>query len=117
MINFPFAFAKRHGIILTHVATNSATLFYRPQITSQTIIEVRRYLGIPLKLQAISAEQFEALLTTHYEQQANSSAQMMAGLEDELDLFQVAQQLPEPEDLLENADDAPIIRFVTLPSD
>lgn len=107
-----FTFAKRHGVILTHVSANSAILHYRPNVTYQTITEIRRYLGRPLQLQAISAEQFEALLTAHYEQQANSSVQMMAGLEDELDLFQVAQQLPEPEDLLENADDAPIIRLI-----
>lgn len=111
-MNLPFAFAKRHGIIVTEVAVNKAILHHRPNITSQTINEVRRYLRMPLQLQPISAEQFEALLTTHYEQQANQSMQMMAGLESELDLFQVAQQLPEPEDLLEHADDAPIIRLI-----
>ena len=111
-MNLPFAFAKRHGVILTAISANNATLHYRSNVTYQTLIEVRRYLGIPLHLQAISTEAFEALLTTHYEQQANQSMQMIAGLEDELDLFQVAQQLPEPEDLLENADDAPIIRLI-----
>jgi general secretion pathway protein E len=38
--------------------------------------------------------------------------QMMEGLGEELDLFQVAQQLSEPEDLLESKDDAPIIRLI-----
>jgi len=36
----------------------------------------------------------------------------MEGLGEELDLFQVAQQLSEPEDLLESDDDAPIIRLI-----
>jgi general secretion pathway protein E len=87
-------------------------LCYRPEITRHTLTEVRRFLGIPLNLKPISPEQFDALLTTHYEQQANQSMQMMEGLGEELDLFQVAQQLPEPEDLLESSDDAPIIRLI-----
>ncbi|EDN70317.1 type II secretion system protein E [Beggiatoa sp. PS] len=108
----PFAFAKRHGVILTQIDTHGITLCHRPEITRHTLTEVRRVLGMPLNLKAISDEQFDTLLTTHYEQQANQSMQMMEGLGEELDLFQVAQQLPEPEDLLESNDDAPIIRLI-----
>jgi general secretion pathway protein E len=112
-LSLPFAFAKRHGVILTHIDVNSANVSHRPEMTRHTLSEVRRFLGMPLKLQAISVEQFDALLTKHYEQQqANQSMQMMEGLGDELDLFQVAQQLSEPEDLLESNDDAPIIRLI-----
>lgn len=112
-ITLPFTFAKRHGVILTHFDTHLATVCHRPDMTRQTLSEVRRVLGMPLNLQTISLEQFDALLTTHYEQQqANQSMQMMEGLGEELDLFQVAQQLSEPEDLLESDDDAPIIRLI-----
>ena len=38
--------------------------------------------------------------------------QMVEGLEDEDDLLRVAQELPEPSDLLESEDDAPIIRLI-----
>ncbi|MDM8558478.1 type II secretion system ATPase GspE [Candidatus Parabeggiatoa sp. HSG14] len=112
-LSLPFAFAKRHGVILTHFDENGATVSHRPKITRHTLSEIRRFLGVSLNLQAISVEQFDALLTAHYEQQqANQSMQMMEGLGDELDLFQVAQQLSEPEDLLESNDDAPIIRLI-----
>jgi len=104
-ITLPFTFAKRHGAIL-----DGATIYHRPQMTRHTLSEIRRFLGIPLKLKAISTEKFDALLISHYE--SNQSMQMMEGLGEELDLFQVAQQLSEPEDLLEKADDAPIIRLI-----
>jgi len=111
--SFPFAFAKHHGIILTQLDAHCATISHRPVITRQTLSEVRRFLGIPLNLKEIGIEQFDVLLTEHYEQQqANQSMQMMEGLGEELDLFQVAQQLSEPEDLLESDDDAPIIRLI-----
>ena len=110
-LSLPFSFAKRHGVIITHINEHSATLSHRQNITRNTLYEVRRFVGMPLNLQEISIEAFDALLTNHYEQ-SNQSMQMMEGLGDELDLFQVAQQLPEPEDLLEKADDAPIIRLI-----
>ncbi|RKZ41414.1 MAG: type II secretion system protein GspE [Gammaproteobacteria bacterium] len=113
IFSLPFAFAKHHGIILTHIDAHRAFICYRPEITRPILSEVRRFLGIPLNLKAISTEQFDVLLTEHYEQQqANQSMQMMEGLGEELDLFQVAQQLSEPEDLLESDDDAPIIRLI-----
>jgi general secretion pathway protein E len=112
-LTLPFAFAKRHGVILTNIDAHVATLCYRPTITQQTLSEVRRFLGIPLTLQPVSGEQFDTLLTTHYEQQqATQTMQVMEGLGEELDLFEVAQQLSEPEDLLESDDDAPIIRLI-----
>ena len=37
---------------------------------------------------------------------------MVEGLDDEPDLFAVAQQLPEPSDLIDSDDDAPIIRLI-----
>lgn len=110
--SLPFAFAKRHGVLLTHIEMGQAHISYRPGLSLAIFNEVRRFLGLPLILQAISAAQFDQLLTTHYEQQANQSMQVMEGLGEELDLFQVAQQLSEPEDLLESNDDAPIIRLI-----
>ena len=111
-VSLPFAFAKRHGVVVTHIDNHSAFVSYRPNITRLALSEVRRFLGMQLNLQAISEEKFDTLLTAQYEQQANQSMQMMEGLGDELDLFQVAQQLSEPEDLLESDDDAPIIRLI-----
>ncbi|MDM8564135.1 type II secretion system ATPase GspE [Candidatus Halobeggiatoa sp. HSG11] len=105
MNSIPFSFAKRHGVIFSQ----PNTIYYRPNITHQTLTEVRRFLSIPLNLQAISSKKFDLLLTKNYEA---TSSQMMEGLGDELDLSQVAKQLAEPEDLLETADDAPIIRLI-----
>ncbi len=109
----PFAFAKRHGVLLEQWTTQGATVSYRPAVDWQVFCELRRHLRVPLTLQAASLEEFDARLTAGYEGQANQSMQMMEGLGEELDLFQVAEQLSsEPEDLLESDDDAPIIRLI-----
>ena len=108
----PFSFAKKHGVILTHPDEQAPVLRYQSTANRRILSEVRRYLGKSLTFEPISSEEFDKLLTTQYEQRAHASTQVMEGLGDELDLFQVAQQLPEPEDLLESSDDAPIIRLI-----
>lgn len=111
--SLPFAFARRYGVVLTAYTEQHAILAYRSGLTRQTLSELRRFIECPLQLDAVTDAQFERLLTAQYENQANQSMQMMEGLGDELDLFQVAQQLSsEPEDLLESDDDAPIIRLI-----
>lgn len=109
----PFGFARRHGIIVTGLENRRATVCHRPDAPRRGLAETRRFIGLPLSLQTVSSEEFERLLTVHYESSGSPSMQLAEGLGDELDLFQVAEQLSsEPEDLLESADDAPIIRLI-----
>src|SRR5690606_24066538 len=89
-----------------------AHVLYRPGITSQTLAELRRYLGVPLKLEAVPADQFDRLLQQAYQTDSGQAMQAMEDLGEDLDLFRIAQELPEPEDLLESEDDAPIIRLI-----
>jgi general secretion pathway protein E len=107
-----FGFAKRHGVLVSELAEDHAEVMLRPDVDPHALIEVRRLVGCPLRLQEISEEQFDALLASSYEQGSNEAMQMMEDLGDDLDLFTVAQALPETEDLLESEDDAPIIRLI-----
>ncbi len=108
----PYAFAKRHGALATDVIENRVHVAYRADTTRHTLTELRRFMGLPLRLQPVADDEFDALLQRFYEGDANGAARMMEDLGDEMDLNAVALQLPEPEDLLENADDAPIIRLI-----
>ncbi len=111
--NIPFVFAKRHGILVTELGAQQARILHRPDLDYRSLIELRRYLQRPLALEEISTTDFDQQLSQHYEAQNQASAHMMAGLEADLDLFQVAKALSsEPEDLLETSDDAPIIRLI-----
>jgi len=108
----PYAFAKRHGVLTTDGDDGRVNVVYRPGVNRHALTELRRLLELPLRPTAVPAEQFETLLQSYYEGDSNGAARMMEDLGDEMDLSQVAQQLPEPEDLLESADDAPIIRLI-----
>jgi general secretion pathway protein E len=108
----PFAFAKRHGVLVSHDMGDHFEVICRTGTSVQSAAEIRRFLGRPIKLQQVPAEQFDSLLQSSYQEGSGEAMQMMQGLDDDLDLASIAQELSEPEDLLESQDDAPIIRLI-----
>ncbi len=108
----PFSFAKRHGVLIREHHGKSADAVYRNGTSPVSLAEARRFAGVPLKLSRVSDEVFDTLLQESYEQGSQNAMQMVGGLDDEIDLDQVAQELQEPSDLLDSDDDAPIIRFI-----
>ncbi len=108
----PYAYAKRHGVLALDVNDGGVHVAYRPGATRHGLLELRRRLNLPLRPRPVSAEEFDNLMQRYYEGDTSGAARMMEDLGEEMDLNQVAQALPEPEDLLESADDAPIIRLI-----
>jgi general secretion pathway protein E len=107
-----FAFAKRHGVFVKEMGDGFAQAVYRAGANPASVAEVRRYVGLPLHLKRVDAEQFDQLLRERFEADNDSAAQMSVGFDDDLDLAHIAQDLPEPSDLLESDDHAPIIKLI-----
>jgi len=108
----PFVFAKRNGVLVAAVHADVVEVLVRPGVSSITLAEVRRFLGMPMRITRLDIDEFDHRLQQAYEQHSGEAMQMMGDLDEEADLFAVAQALPEPEDLLESEDDAPIIRLI-----
>ncbi|HET8941711.1 MAG TPA: type II secretion system ATPase GspE [Rudaea sp.] len=106
-----FGFARRNGATLTGWRDDAAEVAWREGVRPEVLAELRRYLGAPLKLTRFDATGYERLLRTLYEQGDDARA-MVADFDDDMDLKTLADELPEPEDLLESEDDAPIIRLI-----
>lgn len=108
----PYGFARRHGVLIQEWHEGSAVLAHLPDADALSLIEARRYLGVPVTFQPLSPDEFSSLLQRTYEQGSVQAQQMMEDIGEDLDLNDIAQTLPEPEDLLESADEAPIIRLI-----
>jgi len=106
----PFAFAKRHGVLLQGVHEGQPVAIYRRGASPQSLAEVRRFMGGPVSFSRVDEESFDERLQAAYE--SGAAMTMMEGLDEDTDLLEVAQQLPEPSDLLESDDEAPIIRLI-----
>jgi general secretion pathway protein E len=108
----PFPFAQRHGVFVQNENEDVVTVCYRPTISLQTMMELRRYFQKPLQLVAVPAADFEKLLAKAYETNANSAMAAITDIEEDLDLKSMMATLPKTADLLETEDDAPIIRLI-----
>lgn len=112
-----FSFAKRHQILLDleHVEpddTRIPKIFVTADTALEIIPEVRRFVGCDFVFQQVSTDEFESLLTAAYQRGSSEAKQLMEDLGNESDLFALAEDLTETEDLLENEDDAPIIKLI-----
>jgi general secretion pathway protein E len=111
----PYGFARRHGVLLRRKfdsdAKKGTQLCFRAPLSLQVLAEVRRsyaVVGAPLEL---SAEEFDVALAAAYEQQRGAASAAADNL-DGIDLSSLADAMPETSDLLEQEDDAPIIRLI-----
>ncbi len=106
-----FIFAREHGVFLVDDAEELEVKFNQ-QISIQTLNELQRVFGTRLKIKIEEAEEFNRLLQIKYSNQAHDSIQAMDSIGSNFDLDKVAEELGESTELLEYADDAPIIKLL-----
>jgi len=106
----PYAFARTHQLLLEEDA-DQCTLLLHPQSNSAALSEVlRKYPLCQLQLQPASS--LVQRISAAYAQGESSAAAVVSEVESDADLSRMMQELPAIEDLLETADDAPIIRML-----
>ena len=116
----PYGFARTQGVLIPSPeridgSSDEATVLsvlVREDAEVSAVVEVRRLLGRPIAVRAISRPAFDALLAEIYGQGDGSAADVVADAGQDLDLRDLMQDLPAIEDLLETQDDAPVIRMV-----
>lgn len=102
----PFAYAKRHGVVL-----GDQVLYIRDNTPAFAIQEAVRWHGATVPFEVLDEERFNQQLVLAYQSQDEDRMQQADDFDD-LDLIALAESVPETEDLLEQADDAPIIRLI-----
>lgn len=108
----PYLFAKKQGVIACEIERSEAMQLYHLANTPLHVFaEAGRFLQCELYLQEINATEFQQHLASVYQSQS-SILDAAEGMEEDMDLAQLAGQLPVSEDLLDNQDDAPIIRLL-----
>ena len=108
----PYAFAKNHGVLVSVLGADGATILLREDADPAILSEVRRNLGVPLTVELISRPSFDTHLAQLYDGGANNAAEVVADVGQEVDLTELMAEMPAVEDLLESQDDAPIIRMI-----
>ncbi|MGH7336357.1 MAG: type II secretion system ATPase GspE [Myxococcota bacterium] len=111
----PYSFARTHGALLLELSAQEAVVCLRKGARVQALAELRRFLGVPLRVVAVEpAENFERRLAETYTRTHQSAAYVADNLEQDMDLSRLVQAMPKVEDLLEAENDAPIIRMINV---
>ncbi|MDX1608953.1 MAG: type II secretion system ATPase GspE [Halofilum sp. (in: g-proteobacteria)] len=107
-----YAFARRNGVLLETGRDGSPVAVLRADAPPGALLELQRACGAPAAVETVSAEEFGRRLTRQYERGSGGALDAVDELGGDSDLARAAEALPEPEDLMESEDDAPIIRLI-----
>ena len=111
----PYAFAKKQGALVLEVSAGEAQVCLRAGAAPQALAELRRVLGVPVRVTAREEPAaFDRRLAEAYTQAGQSAAHVAGDLESHLDLSRLVQEMPEAEDLLDSENDAPVIRLINV---
>jgi len=116
----PYSFARSYGLVLSPSAPNAPdqkdsgelTFCAREGLSASALSEVRRVFGRPIKLHWVDTAEFDRLLSLAYAKRDQSAQSIMGDLDQDIDLNQLAQEIPAITDLLDTEDDAPIIKLI-----
>ncbi|MDU7297290.1 MAG: GspE/PulE family protein [Klebsiella pneumoniae] len=107
----PFAWARAHHLVLLSDGERCEALC-RPDTAARALLEARRLADGPMRVSRLAPDAFEKVLVLSYQRDSAEAHRMMADIGNELDLYTLAEELPDTDDLLDSEDDAPIIRLI-----
>ncbi len=107
----PYSFAKLNGVVIGEFRDEGILIYHLSHVSFEIFAELERFLQSPLVPEEVTPELFQQHLAHTY-QSKSSISDAAEGMEGDIDLSLLANQLPATEDLLENQDDAPIIRLL-----
>lgn len=108
----PFGFAKRHSVVIAKDHTGELCVLHSEPLNNRLFCELNRITQGDLRFEQVAKDVFEESLSFAYQNDSAEAMQMVEGLGDDMDLASLADSVPETEDLLEQEDDAPIIRLI-----
>ena len=108
-LRLPYGFARRHGVVVTGAGPDGVEVALREgEAVPAALAEVRRLAGRPLKVEQVAAARFDRMLADHYAGDGVAAAAAM-GTDG---LGSLVEGIPSAEDLLDSADEAPVIRLI-----
>jgi general secretion pathway protein E len=104
-----YSFAKANGVILmAETGTDDIVCHFRPTASVDVLMEAQRLASRPVAFAPITAEDYEAALGRIYRDSASEAAEAAAGD----DLNALADTAAAVDDLLDQNDDAPVVRLI-----
>ncbi|KKC26913.1 GspE/PulE family protein [Sphingomonas sp. SRS2] len=112
--DIPYGFARRTGLVpLTGSDGDGRPLIGMSSAADRAaLIELRRHLGHGFTIEALTPERFERALSEYYAVDSEAAEMLGGALVMGEELSALASEIPTSADLLDSADDAPVIRLI-----
>src|ERR1043166_846495 len=111
----PYPFARLNGALLLEISEKEALVCLRQGARPQVLAELRRVLGVPVRVTAVEEpEAFERRLAQAYSQASQSASYVADAIGQDMDLSRLVQEMPKIEDPLDSDNDAPVIRMINV---
>ena len=109
----PYAYARDYGLLAkrSDAVPHAVEVWISSTTPPSAIAEVSRRFG-RVKLKAVPKQDLEDAIARAYASSGGDASQVADEFEADLDLTKLMQDVPAIEDLLESADDAPVIRMI-----
>ena len=109
----PYSFARDFAVLAQRADGGDGTVevWMSDATAPSAVAEVSRRFG-RVRLKSMSREALESAIAKAYANSTGDAAQVIDEYESDLDLNKLMLDMPAVEDLLESADDAPVIRMI-----
>jgi len=108
-----FGFARRRGVTVAgRDESGRHRIIARQPTDLEALREVRRNLDGRSTIEKLDEASYRELIGRLYQSGDGEAREAAENLHEDTDLSRLAEQMPEPADLLEADDDAPIIRLI-----
>jgi len=107
----PFSFAKRHQVFLASDG-DALIAVYSPAAPLSGLMEAQRFAKRLVEFRQVSREIFDQELSAHYSNKQNGVATLANDLDEHNSLSSLADAIPEATELMDQEDDAPVIRLI-----
>jgi len=112
IVQLGYTFAKTHGVLLHLPEDADAVPICRhlPEAHLSALVEAQRVAGQLIKFESVDPVTFDAALSASYRDSASEAVQMANDVRD--DLSALAETAASVDDLLDQKDDAPVVRLI-----
>ena len=107
-----YKFARENGIFISGINENNLEVLTSDHVKLNKLSQLEAKFKKPLVIKSLSGADFFKHISSFYSENTDKSEDIVDGLGDQINLEQLASDLPKTEDLLDDSTEAPVIRLI-----
>ena len=107
-----YKFSRENGLFISGINENNLEVLASEDVKLNKLSQLEAKFKKPLVIKSLSGADFFKHISSFYSENTDKSEDIVDGLGDQINLEQLASDLPKTEDLLDDSTEAPVIRLI-----